>query len=60
VIKARRRHRIGAILVGVLGAAGIAGSAEAQPATPNLEGVWKIAAPTSTLKPVSGPPKPKD
>jgi hypothetical protein len=35
--------------------ASIAGAAAAQPATPNLEGVWKIAAPTNTLKPVSGP-----
>lgn len=29
-------------------------AATAQQATPNLEGVWKIAAPTRTLKPVSG------
>jgi len=36
-------------------ALGIAGTAAAQQATPNFEGVWKIAAPTQALQPVSGP-----
>ena len=56
MIKSCCRHRIGLVLAGALVAAGIAAStAAAKPATPNLEGVWKIAAPTKTLKPVSGP-----
>ena len=55
MIKFRHRHGIGAVLASALAAAGIAASAAAQPATPNLEGVWKLAAPTNTLKPVSGP-----
>ncbi len=42
-------------MAGALLAAGIAASAAAQPAAPNLEGVWKIVAPTTTLKPVNGP-----
>jgi len=54
MIKSRRRHRIGAVMAGALLAIGIAASAAAKPATPNLEGVWKIVAPTKTLKPVSG------
>ena len=54
MIKSRRRHRIGAVMAGALLATGIAASTAAQPATPNLEGVWKIVAPTKTLKPVSG------
>jgi hypothetical protein len=54
MIKPRRRHRIGAVMAGALLATGIAASTAAQPATPNLEGVWKIVAPTKTLKPVSG------
>jgi hypothetical protein len=53
--KTHPRHGIGAILTVALIAAGIAASAAAQPATPNLEGVWKIVTPTKTLKPVSGP-----
>lgn len=52
--KSRLCHGMGAVLAGLLAAAAIAGSAAAQPATPNLEGVWKLAAPTKTLKPVSG------
>jgi hypothetical protein len=55
MIKSRPRHGGGPVLVGALLAAGIAASATAQPATPNLQGVWKIAAPTNSLKPVSGP-----
>jgi hypothetical protein len=55
MIKSRPRHGISAVLAGALVAAGIAASAAAQPSTPNLEGVWKIVAPTKTLKPVSGP-----
>jgi len=52
MIKSRPRHC--AVLAGVLVAAGLAASAAAQAATPNLEGVWKIATPTKTLKPVKG------
>jgi len=50
------RHRQGtfAILAGAVIAAGFAASAAAEPASPNLEGVWKIVTPTKTLKPVSG------
>jgi hypothetical protein len=47
------RHWIGVVLAGAL-AAGSAASSAAQPATPSLEGVWKIVAPTKALKPVSG------
>ena len=54
MIKSRRRQRIGAVMAGALLVIGIAASTAAQPATPNLEGVWKIVAPTKTLKPVSG------
>jgi hypothetical protein len=51
----KSRHRVGFALAGALVAAGIAATtAAAQPATPNLQGVWKIAAPTKTLNPVSG------
>jgi hypothetical protein len=53
--KTHPRHGIGAILAGALMAAGIAASAAAAPAGPNLEGVWKIVTPTTTLKPVDGP-----
>jgi hypothetical protein len=53
--KSPPRHWIGAVLAGALAAAGIAASAAAQPATPSLEGVWKIAVPTKVLKPISGP-----
>ena len=45
---------IGSLLAGTLGAAGIPASAADQPAAPSLEGVWKIAAPTRTLKPIKG------
>ena len=45
---------IGSLLAGTLGAAGVAASAAEPPAAPSLEGVWKIAAPTTTLKPVTG------
>ena len=55
MIKSPSLHGIGTILAGALVAAGIAASAAAQSATPNLQGVWKIAAPTKSLKPVSGP-----
>lgn len=34
---------------------GIGGNAAAQPASPGIEGVWKIAVPATTLAPVSGP-----
>jgi len=54
MITSRRRHWIGAVMAGALLATRIAASSAAQPATPNLEGVWKIVAPTKTLKPVSG------
>jgi hypothetical protein len=54
MVKSRLRPPIAAVLAGALLAAGITASAAAQPATPNLEGVWKIAAPTNTLKPVGG------
>jgi hypothetical protein len=43
-------------MAGAFVAVGLATSAPAQAATPNLEGVWKIAAPTNTLKPVGGDP----
>jgi hypothetical protein len=33
----------------------VSGVAMAQPVSPKLEGVWKIADPTATLTPVSGP-----
>ena len=56
MVKSRLRPPIAAVLAGALLAAGITASAAAQPATPNLEGVWKIAAPTNTLKPVGGDP----
>jgi len=51
MITSRRRHWIGAVMAGALLATRIAASSAAQPATPNLEGVWKIVAPTKTLKP---------
>jgi hypothetical protein len=54
MIKFRRRNGIGAVVAGALVAAGIAASAAAQSVAPNLEGVWKIVAPTTTLKPISG------
>src|ERR1039458_6880882 len=60
MIKSRPRHVTGAIVAGALLAAGIAVSAAAAAAaaaafaTPDLQGVWKLAAPTKTLKPVSG------
>jgi hypothetical protein len=53
--KTHPRQAIGAILTGALIAAGIAAAAAAAPAGPNLEGVWKIVTPTTTLKPVNGP-----
>ena len=52
--KYRLRHGIGAILAGGMMTAGIAATAAAPPAAPNLEGVWKIVTPTTTLKPVNG------
>ena len=55
MIKNHPRYGIGAILAGALMAAGIAVSAAAPPAAPNLDGVWKIATPTTTLKPINGP-----
>lgn len=54
MMKSPPRHGIGAVVAVVLLVAGIAASAAAQPGTPNLQGVWKIAAPTKSLKPVSG------
>jgi hypothetical protein len=53
MIKPRPRRGIASVLAVV--AAGIAASAAAQPVTPSFEGVWKIVAPTKTLKPVGGP-----
>jgi len=50
----RLRQWISAILAGALAATGSAASIASQPATPSLEGVWSILAPTTTLKPVSG------
>ena len=52
-----RRRRSAIVTRNLLAGAalGIAGTATAQQATPNFEGVWKIAAPTQTLQPVSGP-----
>jgi hypothetical protein len=55
MIKSHPRRNFGAVLTGVLVCAGIAASAAASQATPNLEGVWKIVAPTKTLRPISGP-----
>jgi hypothetical protein len=54
IIKSRPRPGIGSVLVRFLLAAGVLASAEALPATPNFEGVWLIASPTNTLKPLSG------
>jgi hypothetical protein len=54
MIKGGFLHVITIVLTGALVAAGIAGSAVAQSTTPNLEGVWKILAPTKTLRPISG------
>jgi hypothetical protein len=43
------------ICMGSIGAAQTAPTAASQPSNaPSIEGVWKIATPTSTLKPVSG------
>ena len=53
--KFRLRRGIGAKLAGALMTAAIAISALAQSAVPNLEGVWKIAAPATSLKPAGGP-----
>jgi hypothetical protein len=55
MIKPHPRSRIVVLLSAALVAAGIATSAAAQSAVPNLEGVWKLAAPTKSLKPTSGP-----
>jgi len=49
------RHVLGSAIVGALVAAGFSASAAAQPATPDLQGVWKIVTPTTILKPASGP-----
>lgn len=46
------RLALGAIAAGV--ALGGAGAGFAQTTAPNLEGVWKIATPATTLKPLSG------
>jgi hypothetical protein len=53
--RSHSRNWIGAVLAGALAVAASAATTAAQPATPNLEGVWKIATPTKTLQPVSGP-----
>ncbi len=55
MMKSRSHLGVGTVLAGALMAAGIAALAGAEPAPQNLEGVWKIAAPTKTLKPVNGP-----
>ena len=49
------RHSVGTLLIAMLVAAAIVASAALQAAEPNLQGVWKIAAPTNTLKPLNGP-----
>jgi len=54
-MNSRTRRGFGTILVGALLTAGMALSVSAAAATPNLEGTWKLVAPTKTLKPVSGP-----
>lgn len=47
-----RRAALRAVLSGSV--VGIASAGTAQSAAPNLEGVWKIATPTASLRPVSG------
>jgi len=54
MMKSHRHQRIGTLVAAALVAAGILASAAAQSAPSNLEGVWKIVAPTKTLKPISG------
>jgi hypothetical protein len=52
VSKPRVRHA----LAGLLASVAVGASAGAQPASaPNLEGVWKIAKPQASLRPVDGP-----
>jgi hypothetical protein len=46
------RTLLNALLTGTV--ISIASAGVAQPAKPNLEGVWKIAVPTTVLKPISG------
>jgi hypothetical protein len=53
MITSRPCRAIAAVVVTLL-AAGAAASAATAPATPNLEGTWKLAAPTTTLAPTSG------
>ncbi|TPG54287.1 hypothetical protein [Sphingomonas glacialis] len=51
-------HKITRLAIGAIAAAvalGGSGTALAQTAAPNLEGVWKIVTPSATLKPLSGP-----
>ena len=48
----RSRSALGAMLAGV--AFGIGSISAAQAETPNLEGVWKIATPITSLKPITG------
>ena len=55
MIKTRPRLAISAVLTSVWLAAGIASGSAAASVEPNLEGVWKIVTPTTTLKPVNGP-----
>jgi len=54
MVKSRPCHGTAAVVAGALLAVGLAASAAAQAAAPDLQGVWKLAAPTKTLKPVSG------
>ena len=53
-MKFRTRRGIGTALASVLVTAGLTLSIAAAAAMPSIEGVWKIATPTKTLKPVSG------
>jgi hypothetical protein len=53
MIKSLARHWLPAVFAGALAITVNAASTAAQPA-PNLEGVWRIIAPTQKLKPVSG------
>ena len=50
-----RTRRLGATVAGVLVSAGMALYGAAAAATPNLEGTWKLVAPTKILKPLGGP-----
>ena len=53
-MKSRPHQRLGTLVAAALVACGIAAFAAAQSASPDLQGVWKITAPTKTLKPLGG------